>query len=78
LYFEQKKHAYYKLVYWRNHTAYILKRHQQKMLEKLKQLRLFPAVSTFTEAKEWIAIFEERSGWFETKKSLKTLLKNAR
>ncbi|MGB0169679.1 MAG: hypothetical protein ACPF9G_10360, partial [Paracoccaceae bacterium] len=65
-------------VYWRNHTAYILKRHQQKMLEKLKQLRLFPAVSTFTEAKEWIAIFEERSGWFETKKSLKTLLKNAR
>ena len=54
------------------------KRHQQKMLEKLKQLRLFPAVSTFTEAKEWIAILEERSGWFETKKSLKTLPKNAR
>jgi hypothetical protein len=48
------------------------------MLEKLNRLRLFPAVSTFTEAKEWIAIFEERSGWFETKKSLKTLLKNAR
>jgi hypothetical protein len=60
------------------HTAYFLERYQQKMLEKLNRLRLFPAVSTFTEAKEWIAIFEERSGWFETKKSLKTLPKNAR
>ena len=60
------------------HTAYFLERYQQKMLEKLNRLRLCPAVSTFTEAKEWIAIFAERSGWFETKKSLKTLLKNAR
>ena len=47
------------------HTAYFLERYQQKMLEKLNRLRLFPAVSTFTEAKEWIAIFEGRSGWFE-------------
>jgi hypothetical protein len=48
------------------------------MLEKLKQLRLFPAVLTLTEAKEWIATLESPSGWFKTKKSLKTLLKNAR
>ena len=38
------------------------------MLEKLKQLRLFPAVSTLTEAKEWIATLEGPSGWFETEK----------
>lgn len=38
------------------------------MLEKLNQLRLCPAVSTFTEAKEWIAIFEGPSEWFETEK----------
>ena len=38
------------------------------MLEKLNQLRLCPAVSTFTEAKEWIAIFEGPSRWFETEK----------
>ena len=50
------------------HTAYFLERYQQKMLEKLNRLRLCPAVSTFTEAKEWIAIFEGRSGWFETEK----------
>ena len=38
------------------------------MIEKLKQLRLFPAVSTLTEAKEWIATLEGPSGWFETEK----------
>lgn len=48
------------------------------MLEKLNQLRLCPAVSTFTEAKEWIAIFEGPSGWFETEKEFKTMLKNAK
>lgn len=46
----------------------IFQKDTKKMLEKLNQLRLCPAVSTFTEAKEWIAIFEGPSGWFETEK----------
>ena len=40
------------------------------MLEKLKQLRLFPAVLTLTEAKEWIATREAPIGWFETEKEV--------
>ena len=46
----------------------IFQKDTKKMLEKLNQLRLCPAVSTFTEAKEWIAIFEGPSEWFETEK----------
>ena len=66
-----KKHAYYELVYWKKHIAFVPKRHQQKMLEKLKQLRLWPAISTFTKAKEWITTLEGPSGWFETEKEFK-------
>ena len=41
------------------------------MLEKLKKLRLWPAISTFTKAKEWITTLEGPSGWFETEKEFK-------
>ena len=48
------------------------------MLEKLKQLRLFPAVLTLTEAKEWIVTLEGPSGWFETEKEFENSAENAR